>query len=186
RKDRRMNTVKSRRARVIRPVLAASFALAVALGACGWFGDPPPEKAAAIRLCAVDPVHGACISGDFQGVGVSQQITGVATDPDGKPLGNAKVKLTVSGANSATNTLTTGGDGAFTYSYTGAHGGDDAITGALDGAKSASSRVIVRWLNRSQAVHPIIFVHGTNEDASNFTAQIRANFTNPNTPPDPS
>src|SRR5262249_46340498 len=75
---------------------------------------------------------------------------------------------------------------AFTYSYTGAHGGDDAITGALDGAKSASSRVIVRWLNRSQAVHPIIFVHGTNEDASNFTAQIRANFTNPNTPPDPS
>jgi hypothetical protein len=180
-----MNTVKSRRAHVIRPVLATSLAIAMTLGACGLWGNPPPDKpvkTAAIRLCAVEPVHGACISGDFQEVGASQQITGVATDPDGKPLGNTKLKLTVSGANGEAHTLTTGGDGAFSYSYTGAHGGDDAITGALDGAKSASSRVVVRWLNQSQTVHPIIFVHGTNEDAANFTAQMHANFTNPNTP----
>jgi hypothetical protein len=181
-----MNTVKLRKARDIRPVLAACFALAVALSACGWWGATTTSKTGAIRLCAVDPAHGACTSGDFQGVGASQQITGVATDPDGKPLGNTKVKLSVSGANSATPTLTTGGDGAFTYSYTGAHGGDDAISGALEGATSASTRLVVRWLTRSQTIHPIIFVHGTNEDASNFTAQLRANFTNPNTPPDPS
>jgi pimeloyl-ACP methyl ester carboxylesterase len=174
-----MNTVKSRKARVIRPVLATCFALAVALGACGWFGDPPPEKTATIRLDAFEPVHGQWESGDFQGVGDSQKIKGVATDRDGKPLGNTKVKLTVSGANSATNTLTTGGDGVFMYSYTGAHAGDDAITGAVDGAKTASTRVVVRWLNRSQSIHPIIFVHGTNEDAADFTTQIRANTTLP-------
>ena len=131
-------------------------------------------------------MHGACVSGDYQEVGASQKITGVATDPSGKPLGNTKVKLTVSGANSATQTLTTRGDGAFTYSYTGAHGGDDQITAALDGAPSNTSRLVVHWLNRTQTIHPIIFVHGTNEDAVDFTTQIHANFTNPKTAPEPS
>ena len=103
-----MSHVRPRRARdkarVIRPLLAASLALTLALGACGWWGSTTTAKAAAIQLCAVDPVQGSCVSGDYQGLDTSQTIKGVATDSNGKPLGNANVKLTVSGANSATQT----------------------------------------------------------------------------------
>src|SRR5437899_959988 len=171
-----MSHVRPRRTRVIRPLLAASLALALALDACGWWGDTSTAKAAAIQLCAVDPIQGACVSGDYQGLTASQTIRGLATDPNGKPLGNASVKLTVSGANSATQSLTTHGDGAFTYSYTGAHAGDDQITAALDGAPSNTSRLVVHWLNHTHNVHPIIFVHGTNEDAADFTAQMHTDF----------
>lgn len=174
-----MSHVRPRRTRVIRPLLAASLALALALGACGWWGDTSTAKAAAIQLCAVDPIQGACVSGDYQTLNASQLIRGVATDPNGKPLGNASVKLTVSGANSATQSLTTHGDGAFTYSYTGAHAGDDQITAALDGAPSNTSRLVVHWLNHTHNVHPIIFVHGTNEDAADFTAQMHTDFHDP-------
>jgi pimeloyl-ACP methyl ester carboxylesterase len=174
-----MSHVKPRRARVIRPLLAASLALTLALGACGWWGGSSTGKAGAVQLCAVDPVQGACVSGDYLAAGASQLIRGVATDPGGKPLGNTNVKLTVSGANSATQTLTTGGDGAFSYSYTGAHAGDDQVTAALDGTPSASSRLVVHWLNHTHNVHPIIFVHGTSEDAADFTAQMHTDFHDP-------
>src|SRR5690242_11115931 len=113
-----MSHVKPQRSRVIRPLLAVSLALTLALGACGWWGDTTTAKAASIQLCAVDPVQGACVSGDYQGLSASQLIRGLATDANGKPLGNTNVKLTVSGANSATQTLTTASDGALTYSYT--------------------------------------------------------------------
>jgi hypothetical protein len=124
-----MSHVRPGKARVIRPLLAASLAaslaLALALGACGWWGDTTTGKASAIQLCAVDPLRGACVSGDYQGVSASQTIRGMATDPSGKTLGATKVKLTVSGANGATQMVTTLGNGTFTYSYTGAHAGDD-------------------------------------------------------------
>ena len=174
-----MSHVRPRRTRVIRPLLAASLALALALGACGWWGSTSTDKAGAIQLCAVDPIQGACVSGDYQGLTASQTIRGLATDPNGKPLGNASIKLTVSGANSATQSLTTHGDGTFTYSYTGAHAGDDQITAALDGAPSNTSRLVVHWLNHTHNVHPIIFVHGTNEDAADFTAQMHTDFHDP-------
>jgi hypothetical protein len=179
-----MNPVRPRKARLIAPLLAASLAFTLALGACGWWGGASTSKAAAVQLCAVDPAHGVCVSGDYQGVSGSQLVRGLATDANGKPLGNTTVKVTVSGANSATQTLTTLSNGALTYSYTGAHAGDDQITAALDGTPSASSRLIVHWLNHTHTVRPIIFVHGTNEDATNFTAQMRADFTDPNQPPD--
>ena len=171
-----MSHVKPQRARVIRPLLAVSLALTFALGACGWWGDTTTAKAASIQLCAVDPVQGACVSGDYQGLSASQLIRGLATDANGKPLGNTNIKLTVSGANSATQTLTTASDGALTYSYTGAHAGDDQITAALNGAPSNTSRLVVHWLNHTQIIHPIIFVHGTNEDAADFTAQMHTDF----------
>jgi pimeloyl-ACP methyl ester carboxylesterase len=179
-----MNHVRPRKARLIPPVLAASLAFTLALGACGWWGGASTSKAAAVQLCAVDPAHGVCVSGDYQGVSGSQLIRGLATDANGKPLGNTAVKVSVSGANSATQTLTTLSNGALTYSYTGAHAGDDQITAALDGTPSASSRLVVHWLNHTHTVRPIIFVHGTNEDAANFTAQMHADFTDPNQPPD--
>src|SRR5262245_6650627 len=120
-----MSRLKPQRSRLIRPLLAAALALALALGACAWWGDTTTAKAAAIQLCAVDPLQGACVSGDYQGLSASQLIRGLATDASGKPLGNTNIKLTVSGANSATQTLTTHSDGTLTYSYTGAHAGDD-------------------------------------------------------------
>jgi pimeloyl-ACP methyl ester carboxylesterase len=181
-----MSHVRPGKARVIRPLLAASLALALALGACGWWGDTTTGKASAIQLCAVDPLRGACVSGDYQGVSASQTIRGMATDPSGKTLGATKVKLTVSGANGATQTVTTLGNGTFTYSYTGAHAGDDQITAALDGAPSTTSRLVVRWLNLTHTVRPIIFVHGTNENAVDFTTQMHADFHDPDPAPNSS
>jgi len=174
-----MSHVRSRRVNVIRPLLAASLALTLALGACGWWGNTTTAKASAIQLCAVDPIQGSCVSGDYQAVGASQPIRGLATDPSGKPLGNTTIKLTMSGANGATQSLTTHSDGALTYSYTGAHAGDDQITATLDGAPSNTSRLVVYWLNHTHNVHPIIFVHGTNEDAADFTAQMHTDFHDP-------
>jgi pimeloyl-ACP methyl ester carboxylesterase len=185
-----MSHVRPRKARAIRPLLtaclAASLALALALGACGWWGDTTTGKPSAIQLCAVDPLQGVCVSGDYQGVNASQIIRGVATDPGGKTLGGAKVKMTVSGANGATQTVTTLSNGTFTFSYNGAHAGDDQITAALDGAPSTTSRVVVRWLNPTHTVRPILFVHGTNENAVDFTTQMHADFHDPNPAPNSS
>jgi pimeloyl-ACP methyl ester carboxylesterase len=171
-----MSHVTPQRSRVIRPLLAVSLAVTLVLGACGWWGDTTTAKAATIQLCAVDPVQGACVSGDYQGLSASQLIRGLATDANGKPLGNTNIKLTVSGANSATQSLTTHSDGTLTYSYTGAHAGDDQIAAALNGALSTTSRLVVHWLNHTQMIRPIIFVHGTNEDAADFTAQMHTDF----------
>jgi pimeloyl-ACP methyl ester carboxylesterase len=185
-----MSHVRPRKARTIRPLLAAclaaSLALTLALGACGWWGNTTTGKAVAIQLCAVDPIQGSCVSGDYQAIGASQSIRGLATDPSGKPLGATTIKLSMSGANGATQSLTTHSDGTLTYSYTGAHAGDDQITAALDGAPSNTSRLVVHWLNPTHTVRPILFVHGTNENAVDFTTQMHADFHDPNPAPNSS
>lgn len=161
--------------------LACSIATVLVL-LSGCEQDQLEQQVTAIaKMCAMDPVHHVCTSGNYQATGKSQQIQIQAVQKDGKVLPNFKVTLKVSGANPTTQSLKTGSDGRLTYTYTGAKAGDDKITASVDGTTSSMSPgpLILHWLKPSSYVHPIIFVHGTNEDAADFTAQMHKGFTDP-------
>jgi pimeloyl-ACP methyl ester carboxylesterase len=133
-----------------------------------------------LTLCAVDvDQSSACtaddfqrhatIAGDFRGVNTDQTIhVQVTASGSGQPQANASVAFTVTGPNAQRATATTDADGIASLTYTGMHPGTDSITVAPpSGVKySASSPEVVHWLTRQSFDHPIIFLHGINEDAN--------------------
>lgn len=143
--------------------------------------NPEQQIKATAQICATDPTHNVCTSGNYQAVGKSQTIQVQAVQDNGKALPNTKVTLKISGANPTTQHLKTGSNGKLTYSYTGSKAGDDTVTASIDVAKSTLSPgpVLLHWLKPTSVVHPIIFVHGTNEDATDFTVQMHKGFTDP-------
>src|SRR5689334_16045851 len=168
-----------RRAIRLPVVLTANVVVLATIFSCC---NPGPQAPAGARLslCAVDAARAvdfaqdACVSGDFRATGKPQELRLAATDKDGKPLAGATISLTVGGANSASATLTADANGAASYSYTGGAAGTDTIRATLgsgDGAPSARPAV-VHWLAPHSAVHPIILVHGIEEDALDFAHQI--------------
>lgn len=177
---------QSRRRAIRLPVvLTANVAVLATIFACCNPGPQAPPGAH-LSLCAVDAARAvdfpqdACVSGDFRATGKPQELRLAATDKDGKPLASASISLTIGGANSASATLTSDANGAATYSYTGGAAGTDTIRATLgsgDGAPSARPAVI-HWLAPHSAVHPIILVHGIQEDALDFAHQIDP--SNPN------
>lgn len=169
------------------PVALACSVATILVLLSGCEQDKLEQQVTAIaRICATDPVHSVCTSGNYQAAGKSQAILVQSVQKDGKILPNHKVTLKISGANSTTQSLKTGSDGKLTYTYTGTKAGDDKVTVSIDGTTSSMSPgpILLHWLKPSSYVHPIIFVHGTNEDATDFTAQMHKGFTDPdqNTP----
>ena len=175
-----MNPSRPRKKRY--PVaLACSIAtILVLLSACDQ--DKLEQQVTAVaNICATDPVHNVCTSGNFQATGKSQVIHVQAVQKGGKVLPNTKVTLKISGANPTTQSLKTGSDGKLSYTYKGTKAGDDKVTVSIDGTTSSMSPgpIILHWLKPTSNVHPIIYVHGTNEDATDFTAQMHKGFTDP-------
>ncbi|HEV2236820.1 MAG TPA: Ig-like domain-containing protein [Ktedonobacterales bacterium] len=107
------------------------------------------------------------MTGDFQTLGATQRLRVAALGTDGQPLAKAQVALTIAGANARNATVTADGNGSATYTYTGANAGTDTISVALAPASGSGAAVaIIHWLQPQQVVHPIIWVHGINDDAS--------------------
>jgi pimeloyl-ACP methyl ester carboxylesterase len=119
-----------------------------------------------VSVCAVDPIRGDCVTGAFQTLSATQRLRVAAQGSDGQPLGNAQVTLTIAGANARSATVTTDGSGMATYSYGGATVGTDSVSVALASGGGSGAAAIIHWLQPRQVVHPMIWVHGINDDAS--------------------
>lgn len=147
-------------------VVLCTFAAVAVMSACSWFPNTD-KQTNRISICAEDPIRGDCVTGDFQATNQVQTVRLAALDGNGKPLSNASVKITITGANAKTAALTTASDGTATYKYSGAHGGTDSIAAALTSTNGSSAgNVVIHWVQPHHAIHPLIWVHGINEDAS--------------------
>ncbi|HEX9411967.1 MAG TPA: Ig-like domain-containing protein, partial [Ktedonobacterales bacterium] len=125
-------------------------------------------QARRVSVCAVDPIRGDCVTGDFQALNRAQSLRVVAMDSGGKPQPGQSIMVTITGPNARTATITAGSDGVATYTYSGTHAGTDTIAAALTnaGGSSMGGNAAIHWLQPHQVVHPILWVHGINEDAS--------------------
>ncbi len=155
--------------------------------------SPPPLPLASVEVCAVDPMYARnpagsanpllayCDTGDFQAQNGTQVVLAHAFDASGHPMLNAKISFKVSGANDASGTVTSV-NGVAKFSYTGTRAGDDTISATLaDGTQTAQPQpAIVRWITPHKYIHPIVFVHGVNEDASEYEIQIDDSFVDEN------
>ncbi len=121
--------------------------------------------ASRVSVCAIDPIRSDCVTGAFQTLTTTQHLRVAAEGSNGQPLASAHVALTISGANARTATVTTDGNGMATYSYSGSSAGTDTIAVSL-AAAGGSGAAVIHWLQPRQIVHPIIWVHGINDDAS--------------------
>lgn len=150
------------------PVVLLSSAVILSVLACTIPGCSPSSSQAAVTLCAMDPIQNSCVTGDIQPLHHTQRLQLTALDDGGKALPNTTVTMTVTGANAKTDTLTTHSDGTAAYTYQGSSAGTDTITATVTiGSKTfASSKAVIHWLPQRTVIHPIVFLHGVNEDAS--------------------
>jgi hypothetical protein len=177
--------VPSRRRALRLPALLIGNALIFAfmLSCCNpaTTGGPTPT----LSICAVDSARAAdfpsdaCATGAFQPVGGAQQVQIRALDKNGAPLKNTALKLTVSGANAGsasvgTLTATTDATGMATYAYSGSQGGTDHISVGLasGSSKLAGGPAVIHWLPATHATHPVVLVHGIDEDAADFAHEF--------------
>jgi hypothetical protein len=179
-----------------RTIVLSSSVLGVVLlfSCCNPITTPtPPVAMAHITLCAVDPAYtrnaaatgdpqkSYCGPGDFQAVHQTQLVEATAYDKHGVPMPFANITLRVSGANAGpgiTGTVALG-TGHSVFSYTGNHPGDDSITATFTNGTPVATETpaVVRWLTTEHYIHPILFVHGIDEDASDYETQIDPAFT---------
>ena len=74
-------------------------------------------------------------------VGTQHTITITVYDTNGKPMSNARVKISHTGANSFPSIeLTTDGNGKANYSYTGKNTGFDTITASIDNLSATATK----------------------------------------------
>lgn len=166
------------------PVVLASNVLVLAFifSCCN---PPPPAASASLTICALDAARAAdfpadaCQSGTLHATGSLQNFRITAAGTDGKPAANAHLTITVKGKNPQTASATTDAGGQATFQYAGAAQGTDTISVALDGGTSKLARpAVVHWLTpHSGAVHPVILVHGIQEDAADFAHQFDPSVT---------
>ncbi|MEO7002489.1 MAG: hypothetical protein ABI068_11735, partial [Ktedonobacterales bacterium] len=155
----------------------AAVLILAAIASCGvlaWsYLRPTPTN---VSVCAVNTSLNTCGTGAMLAKGASQELNIHVIGMDRKPMANASVQITITGANSASVTRTTDTQGAIFYQYTGAHAGSDDITARLasplGGGASSGAPVIVRWLTPRHLLHPIVFLHGINEDATILTNEL--------------
>ena len=69
---------------------------------------------------------------DTNTVGQEHCVTATLTEEDNKPVRNIKISFSVSGANTASGTITTNNQGKATFCYTGTKAGSDTITAVAD------------------------------------------------------
>ncbi len=139
---------------------------------------------AGLTICAVDATRAvsfptqACSTGAIVATGASQGFQITAPGDGGNPLANTALNVKVSGANSLTASVTTGSDGTATYSYTGTAAGTDNITVAIaNGTTTLDHPATIHWLTPHTTKHPIIWVHGIEEDATDFAHQLDPTVT---------
>lgn len=150
------------------PVVLLSSAIIVSLLACSIPGCNPSSAQASVTVCAIDPIQSVCTTGDIQALHRTQRLRLTALDGGGKALPDTTVTITVSGANPKTDTLTTHSDGTAEYTYQGSSDGTDTIKASVTvGSKTfTSNTAVVHWLPQRSVIHPIVFLHGVNENAS--------------------
>jgi pimeloyl-ACP methyl ester carboxylesterase len=164
-----------RRALVLIVGLAAS-AIVLACGSSSFTGTQ-----ARFTLCAVDPAQSSncsaptfasqtIVAGDFRTLHQAQTLKVLAVDATtNHPLPNLSVRFSVTGANATTVTTQSGADGIATLTYTGANAGTDTIAVTPTSASvllRSATHATVHWLASLGVTHPIIFLHGINEDAN--------------------
>jgi hypothetical protein len=146
-------------------VVLTGIGAIAALVACSVFPTTVVHPSR-VSVCAVDPVRGDCVTGAFQTLSATQRLRVMAQTSDGQPLSNAHVALTIAGANARSASVTTDSNGLATFTYSGATVGTDSISVALASASGSHSAAVIHWLQPRQEVHPMIWVHGINDDAS--------------------
>jgi hypothetical protein len=169
-----------RRLRIPVVLIANGLVLAFIFSCC----NPVPTAHAGLTICAVDAARAvsfptqACSTGAITATGVTQNFRITAAGTDGKPMANTALNVKVTGANSRTGSVTTASDGSATYSYTGATAGTDTITVALaSGSTKLDHPATIHWLQPHATKHPIVWVHGIAEDATDFAHQIDPTIT---------
>jgi len=95
------------------------------------------------------------------GVGGTEKIAVRVWNSDGSLAGGATVSVTVTGANTASGTATTGANGELGwFSYTAKHAGTDHVTATIDG-KTATTTVTISSAVSSHLFHPVAQANGT-------------------------
>jgi pimeloyl-ACP methyl ester carboxylesterase len=150
--------------------------------ACCNPGPSTVKSKVAISICAVDSLraqdfaNAACGTGAFAIQTKLANLQIRALDKNNKPLASSQVNITVHGANSSTTSVTTDSNGLAQYSYTGAHLGTDTVTvspsSATDTNTASTIRALIHWIPGGTTVHPIIWVHGIHEDATDFAHEL--------------
>jgi Bacterial Ig-like domain (group 1) len=150
--------------------------------ACCNPGTSSVKSKVAISICALDSLraqdfpNAACGTGAFAIQTKLANLQIRALDQNNHPLAHSQVSITVHGANSSTGSVTTDGNGLAQYSYQGAHLGTDTVTvapgSATDTNTSKTMRALIHWIPGGATVHPIIWVHGIHEDATDFAHEL--------------
>ena len=86
--------------------------------------------------------------------GASEQFTAALKNELGTPLSGATVTFTVTGANPTTGNGTTDGNGVASFTYSGAHSGNDTIqaVATVGGVQVTSNSVSAAWLAPEQPI----------------------------------
>ncbi len=91
-----------------------------------------------------------------------------------QPLANVAVTISISGANQRVDHVVTDGKGTAHDSYTATAPGTDIVTASYNGMSSTSATVL--WIKTTTVIHPIIVVHGFNENAADYAVQLDHNL----------
>jgi hypothetical protein len=124
---------------------------------------------------AADFPSAACGTGAVVGQNGKALLQVKAENKTGQPIANEQIHLQIQGANSATATVTTNSSGQAQYMYPGAHVGTDTVTASPAGGGSGGSeapRVTIHWIPSGSTIHPIVWVHGIHEDATDFAHEL--------------
>jgi hypothetical protein len=93
-------------------------------------GAPPPFGAGPAANLTLEPASATNQAGE------EHCVTATVTDAAGAPVAGVAVQFTVSGANTANGTVTTGADGTATFCYTGTTAGEDMIAAVAQGGNN--------------------------------------------------
>ncbi len=173
-----MNSSRSRRLRLPVILLVNMLVFGIMFACCS--PHPTPQSSSSISICAVDSArakdfpNGACGSGAFVAQHGNATFQIMAEDSSGHPLANSQIHLSIHGANTSTTTVTTGSSGQAEFTYAGAHLGTDTITaGPASGVnRSKAHTAVIHWIPSGTTIHPIVWVHGVHEDATDFAHEL--------------
>jgi hypothetical protein len=178
-----MDPVKPNRLR-LPAVLILNLLVFGIMFACCNPGPSTVKSNVAISICAVDSLRAqdfsnvACGTGAFAAQTKQANLQIRAVDQNNKPLAHSQVNISVRGANSSTTSVTTDGNGLAQFVYQGAHLGTDTVTvspgSSTDTNTSKTTRALIHWIPGGATVHPIIWVHGIHEDATDFAHEVHA------------
>ena len=147
--------------------------------ACG-FPSTVSQTHVQLTFCVVDSAQSSTCdpagfagqhtaTGDFSALNTAQTVRVWVLNTDThKPVSQLALHLAVAGPNARTVAATSDSNGIATLTYTGTQAGTDTISANLPGgfvyARPLSA--VVHWIAPLGHPHPIIFVHGINENAN--------------------